>query len=112
MAAYVELEVEQYANFSTSINVEDDQGDFINLSGYSVSSEFKKSPYSSTYYEFNTEIGDYANGEIIISMHPEVSANIMPGKYMYDAIVTLGNNTIRVVEGIVEIQPGISRNRN
>jgi hypothetical protein len=109
MAAYVELELEQYASFSTSINVEDGQGDFINLSGYSVSSQIRKSPYSVTFYSFNTEIGDEANGEIIISMHPEVSANINPGKYMYDTIITTGNNTTRVIEGIVEILPGITR---
>lgn len=108
MAAYVEIEIDQYEDYSTTINVEDDQGDYINLYNYSVSSKIKKSPYSTNSYSFNSEIGDYANGEVKLSMTSAISANIRPGRYLYDTIIKTGNTYIRVVEGIVTIQPGIT----
>ena len=111
MAAYSELFVEQYADYTTKINVDDLQGDAINLTGYSASAQARKSYYSTTAYNFNTSISDAAKGEITISMPSANTANMSPGRYVYDLkIVDPDEVVTRVVEGIVVVSPGVTRN--
>ena len=66
MAAFTEINVEQYATFSTTVNVEDSQGSAVNLSGYSAASQIRKSYYSSTANNFSAIITGTANGEITL----------------------------------------------
>ncbi len=110
MAAYSELIVEQYADFSTTVNVEDSNGDAINLFGYTAASQIRKSYYSSTANNFTASVTGTANGEVTISMTAANTANISPGRYLYDLVITspVGVKT-RVVEGIVTILPGVTQ---
>ena len=111
MAAYSELFVEQYADYTTKINVDDLQGDAINLTGYSASAQARKSYYSTTAYTFNTSISDAAKGEITLSIPSANTANMSPGRYVYDLkIVDPDEVVTRVVEGIVVVSPGVTRN--
>lgn len=109
MAAYSELTLEQYADFSTTINVEDSQGDVINLTGYSVQSQVRKNYYSSSYTSFNVAITDISTGEITMRMDSANTANLDSGRQQFDLIITSpsGEKT-RVIEGIVTILPGIT----
>lgn len=110
MAAYSEITIEQYSDFSTSITLDDVEGNAMNLSNYTVISQIRKSPYSTTYYSFDTNIPNTSNGTIFISMTAANTANITPGRYLYDAVITNSNNEkTRVVEGIATVTPGISR---
>lgn len=110
MAAYSEITIEQYASFSSTINVEDTAGDAINLYGYSASSQLRKSFYSTTATNFTTSVTGTANGEVTISMTSANTANLTPGRYMYDVIITSPQSvTTRVVEGIVVVAPGVTR---
>lgn len=110
MAAYTELNIEQYATFSTTINVEDSQGDAINLLGYSASSQIRKSYYSSTSNNFTATVTGIANGEITLSMTAANTANMSPGRYLYDLVITAPDSTkTRVVEGIVNVLPGVTQ---
>jgi hypothetical protein len=113
MAAYSELFLEQHANFSTFINIDDTQGDAINLAGYSAASQMRKSYYSSTAYDFVVEISDAAAGEITLTMSSANTANMSPGRYVYDLNIVDPNSFVtRVVEGIVVVSPGATRNDN
>lgn len=110
MAAYSELTLEQYADFSTTVNVEDSNGDAINLSGYTAASQIRKSYYSSTANNFTASVTGIANGEITISMSSANTANLSAGRYLYDLVITspVGVKT-RVVEGIVVVLPGVTQ---
>jgi len=111
MAAYSELFLEQYADFSTYINIDDTQGDAINLVGYSATSQMRKSYYSSTAYNFVVQITNAAQGEITLSMNSANTANMSPGRYVYDLNIKDRNSVVtRVVEGIVVVSPGSTRN--
>jgi hypothetical protein len=113
MAAYSELFLEQYADFSTYINIDDTQGDAINLAGYSASSQIRKSYYSSTAYNFTVQISDAAAGEITLSMSSANTGNMSPGRYVYDLNIKDPNSVVtRVVEGIVVVSPGVTNNGN
>lgn len=110
MAAYTELNIEQYATFSTTVNVEDAAGAAVNLSGYSVASQIRKSYYSSTANNFTATITGNANGEITLSMTAANTALLTPGRYLYDLVIT-SPSTIktRVVEGIVNVLGGVTQ---
>lgn len=110
MAAYSELFVEQYADFSTTVNVENSEGDAINLSGYTAASQIRKSYYSSTANNFTATITGTANGEVTIAMTSANTANMSPGRYLYDLVITSPTGVkTRVVEGIVTILPGVTQ---
>lgn len=110
MAAYSELTLEQGATFSTTVNVEDTQGTAINLTGYSASSQIRKSYYSTTANTFTATITSNANGEITLSMTAANTANLNAGRYLYDLLITAPNTTkTRVVEGIITVLPSVTR---
>ena len=110
MAAYTELNIEQYATFSTTVNVEDSQGAAVNLYGYSVASQIRKSYYSSSANNFTATITGTANGEITLSMTAANTANLTPGRYLYDLVITSPTSVkTRVVEGIVNVLAGVTQ---
>lgn len=110
MAAYTELNVEQYATFSTTVNVEDSAGAAVNLYGYTVASQIRKSYYSSTANSFTTTVTGIANGEITMAMTAANTANLTPGRYLYDLVITAPSGTkTRVVEGIVNVLAGVTQ---
>ena len=110
MAAFSEIQVEQYSTFSTVINVEDSTGAALNLSGYTANSSIRKSFYSSTSNNFTATVTGIANGEITLSMTAANTANLTPGRALYDLVITASNgDKTRVVEGIVNILPGVTR---
>ena len=110
MAAYSELQLEQFATFSTTINVEDSAGAALNLFGYSAASQIRKSYYSSTANNFTATVTGIANGEITLSMTAANTANLTPGRYLYDLVITSPSEVkTRVVEGIVNVLPGVTQ---
>ena len=110
MAVYTELNIEQYATFSTTINVEDVQGDAVNLSGYTAASQIRKSYYSTSANTLTATITGTSNGEITLSMTAANTAALAPGRYLYDLVITAPDTTkTRVVEGIVNVLPGVTQ---
>lgn len=112
MAAFVELYIDQGTDFSSTINLTDDVTNMpINVYGYSVTSEFKRSYYSANAAgSFVCTLSDWYNGEITLSLSGGASANIKAGRYLFDVKVKDRANTVsRVVEGIINILPQVTR---
>lgn len=110
MATYYTLYLDQCVDFSTIISINNDQENLINLSGYSVESQFRKSPYSIHYYTFDASIQDSSNGIIALTMNSANSSNVIPGNYLYDIVVTSPSGIkTRVIEGNVVVLPGITK---
>ena len=85
-------------------------GQALNLAGYSVLAQLRKSHTSSTATSFGTAISSAADGIIELSLADTASAAISDGRYVWDLIITDGaGDKIRVVEGIATIRPGVSR---
>lgn len=112
MAAYVELYMDQGANFKNIINITDDVTNAnVNISGYSVSSQMRRSYYSANASaNIVCTISDAANGEITMSLAPANTSNIKAGRYLFDVETTdsTGFKT-RIIEGIITVTPEISR---
>lgn len=106
-AGYSELFLEQGASFNTSITLDDVAGDAFNLYTYTATSQMRKSYYSSNAAAtFNVSTGnDPSLGVITISLTSANTANIYPGRYVYDVYVTNNVSRVRVLEGIVNVSP-------
>ena len=111
MAAFTELNIEQYATFSTTVNVENSQGAAVNLSGYTAASQIRKSYYSTSANNLTATVTGIANGEITLSMTAANTANLTPGRYLYDLVITAPTTGVktRVVEGIVNVLAGVTQ---
>jgi hypothetical protein len=90
--------------------VEDAYYNPVNLTGYSASSQMRKSYYSSSATNITASVTGTSNGEITLSMTAANTASLTPGRYLYDLIINDGaNNVTRVVEGIATVLPSITR---
>lgn len=111
MAAFVELTVDQGANFTTTVTVKDDSGNPLNLTSYQASAQLRKSYYSTTAVDFDVDKNTNPQlGEIIVSLTGANTASIQPGRYVYDLLITSPENVkTRVIEGIVTVLPSVTR---
>ena len=111
MASYAELIVDQGSTFSTILTLTDDTTNLpINVSGYSINANIKKSYYSANNTAvFTSIINDAANGNVSISLSADTSVNIKPGRYGYDVKTkSTGNVVTRIIEGILTVTPRVS----
>lgn len=109
-AGYQELFVEQGSDYVTIITLDDVNGDPFDLTGYTAKGQIKKSYYSAnTTAEFAISFTNPANGAISITLSSANSANVWPGRYVYDVVIKNNQNIrTRVLEGIVNILPRVT----
>ena len=111
MAAYVEITIEQGAKLTSTVTVNDTQGDAVNLTTYSASAQLRKSYYSTSANTLTAIITGNANGQITLSMTAANTSNLTPGRYVYDLIIrnSTDNSVTRVVEGTAVVLPSVTR---
>lgn len=110
MAGFVELTLEQGANFNTVMDLKDAAGGILNLAGYSVAAQMRKSYYSTTATDFTISITDATAGLITMTMNGANTANVTPGRYVYDVLLTSGTGIkTRIIEGIAVVLPSVTR---
>ena len=110
MATVSNLFVDAGANYSNIISVAATNGQPLNLTGYTVASQMRKSYQSSTAYTFACSVYDAANGKIRMQLDPSQSGAIPAGRWLYDVEITSPSGTkTRVVEGIVTVTPEITQ---
>lgn len=113
MASYANLSADQGADFQVSVEIEDSNGDLLNLTGYTVSGQIRRTYKSTNYVSFNiSQSANPALGSISIQLTDEQTKNMKAGRYVYDvyAINTIAEKTIKVLEGIIEIIPSVTKN--
>jgi hypothetical protein len=109
MAIKANLQIDQGADFSTEIDVLDDAGEVVDLTGYSGAAQMRKHYTSSTSTNFTVAVNAPA-GTVTLSMNAVTSANVTPGRYVYDCELTSSSNVVsRLVEGIVTVTPQVTR---
>lgn len=112
MAAYVELIVDQGATFNNIINLSDDlTNSNVNIAGYIVRSQMRRSYYSANATaNITCTITNAAQGEITMNLNANTTANIKAGRYLFDLETVDPLGTVsRVLEGIITVTPGITR---
>ena len=87
----------------------DDSGP-LNLTGFTVSSQFRKHAGSTTKHDFTTTVDNPSTGKITLSLSATQSAVPKPGRYVYDIVITSDSGSkSRVVEGSVLLREGVTR---
>jgi len=110
-AAYTNLYLEQGTDFIATITIDDVYGELYDLSSFSAASQMRKSYYSANATaSFATTI-NVGSGSISLQLDSANTALIAPGRYVYDTVITnTQNNTkTRVLEGIIEVSPDVTR---
>jgi len=110
MAVTAYLDIDQGSDFTAEFQLENDNGTLMNLTGFTVYSQFRKSYRSSTGYSFTTQVTNPTQGKLTLSLLGNASSAIKPGRYLYDVeVISSGGLKTRVVEGILTINPEITK---
>lgn len=110
MATISNLYVDAGSTYSNIITLAASNGQPLNLTGYTVASQMRKSFQSSTSYSFTATVYDALAGKIRLTLTDEQSALIPAGRWLYDVEITSSSGvTTRVVEGVVTVSPQITQ---
>ena len=110
MAIVSNLTVDQGATFNAQIDVSDDSGNSQNLTGYSVAGQIRKTYDSTNYTPFTASVSNATGGTISISFTSTQTNALKAGRYVYDVEITSSGGVVtRVLEGQVEVTPGVTR---
>ena len=104
----VNIEIQQWANFSANYILEDPITNSIsNLVGYGVSAKMAKHPGSSSKTSFTTTITT-ATGAVGIALTSGQTSSLKPGRHVYDILLTDSSGIkTRVIEGSVIVSAGV-----
>jgi hypothetical protein len=110
MAVYVSnLVINSGVDFSQIFDLRNSANDIFSLSGCSVKSQMRKTPSSSSYYEFQVDVIDETEGKVRLSMGSTITSTIKSGRYVYDVLLTLSNTKkVITLEGTALVRTGIS----
>ena len=110
MATIANLYIDAGTDFSTNISVSTNGVTPLNLTGYTVKSQMRKSYSSSQMFEFTASVYDATQGKIKLEM-TDTQTNVIPsGRWLYDIeINSPDNKKSRVVEGIITVTPQITQ---
>jgi DUF4097 and DUF4098 domain-containing protein YvlB len=109
MALKANITIDQGTSFATTIDVTDEEGNIVDLTGFTGAAQMRKHYTSTAQTAFTVAITS-ATGEVTLSMSANVTNNVAAGRYVYDCELTDTAGTVsRLVEGIVTVTPGVTR---
>lgn len=110
MAIKANLIIDQGTTFDTTINVSDEDGNPIDLTGYTGASQMRKHYSSISSYAFTVNVNEI-DGTVTLTMNAATTNTIPYGRYVYDCELTKASTgtVIRLIEGIVTISPQVTR---
>jgi len=112
MASYANISADQGADFQSSLELEDSNGDPVNLTNYTVYGQIRRTYKSATATNFTVTILNAQNGILMIELSSAETAAMKSGRYVYDVYATdesLGK-TIKLLGGIFELIPSVTKN--
>jgi hypothetical protein len=113
MSVYVSnIVINTGTTFNQSFTLENvNTNSVIDLTNYTIRSEMRKHPGSTTgVTTFSSSIASASGGVVTIGLSTTQTAALKPGRYVYDVLLTDGNGTRdRVVEGMVIVSQGATR---
>ena len=111
MATISNLFVDQDADFTTTVTVNDSAGTALDLTNYTALGMIRKTYQSSTATTFTSSfVSPRTTGQITISLTDTQTSALESGRYVYDLVITdASGNKTRVVEGIATVNPSVSR---
>lgn len=111
MAIFVSnIVIEQGFDFQTSFQLEDTRTNtFLQLGISTIASQMKKTYSSSSSVSFASTISSPDAGLISISLTPDQTLALKPGRYVYDIKIYNDGKEFKVVEGSALVRAGVTR---
>lgn len=109
MAQVQNIYIDQGTTFTFTISVSDQNGDLKDLTEFTTAAQMRKSYYTNTAIDFTADVSSPLDGEVTISLTAEETSAIKAGRYVYDIEITSAEETLRVLEGIVVVNPEVTR---
>ena len=100
MSVKTNLIIDQGSDFTANVSVTSARS---SLTGQCV---MRKNYSSSRSNSLNVTT---ANGLVTLSMNSYNTGLLTPGRYVYDCVLSSNTSTIRVIEGIITVTPGVTR---
>lgn len=108
-AININLTLEQGTDYDVDFTIRNDDGSPLNLTDYDAQSVVRKTYTSTISYPFEITFVDRIAGQINVSMASTVTSTLKEGRYVYDVVLTSGNNVkTRVIQGNLLVNPGVS----
>lgn len=110
MALIGNIYIDAGSSYSNTITVTQPNGAPLDLTGYTVASQMRKSYNSSTAFNLNATIYSASEGKVKLLLSPQQSEDISPGRWLYDLEITSPSGVrTRVVEGIATVSAQITK---
>jgi len=113
MATVKNLVIDQGTTFSLTITIADANGNEIDLTGYTLRAQLRKSYGATSFTAFTVAANDNATGELTISLTDTQTSALKAGRYVYDVEIVEpsgdGSIVTRVLEGIITVTPEVTR---
>jgi hypothetical protein len=109
MATKANLVIDQGSTYSVNLDLTDENGDVINLTGYTANSQIRKWYTSSTPAAVFTTAVNAASGELTLSLTANQTSNLVAGRYVYDVELDQSGVISRIVEGIITVTPQVTK---
>jgi len=110
MAAKANIVLDQGTTFITYLALTNTDGTVLDLTGYTARGQIRKWYTSNSYTTFTITITQPTDGYINLALTANTTANMEPGRYVYDIEAVNGAGAItRVIEGIVTVTPEVTK---
>jgi hypothetical protein len=111
MAIISNIIIDQGSTFQADIDVTDSAGDALNLTGYTVAGQMRKTYTSTTATNFTGQVQSATGGTVRISLSATQTNALKAGRYVYDTEITktATGEVTRVIEGQVDVTPSVTR---
>ena len=111
MAIISNIIIDQGSTFQADIDVTDSAGDALNLTGYTVAGQMRKTYSSTTATNFTGQVQSASGGTVRISLSATQTNALKAGRYVYDTEITktATGEVTRVIEGQVDVTPSVTR---
>ena len=128
MATYKLLNIDKGSSFFSNLAYLDDNKVPIDITGYSLRAQLRRSYTSANSIAFVSNIDSSVTGNVTLFLDSYTTANLVAGRYLYDveiyksntyeyynananANITVTTDTLvtRIFEGMVVVNPGVTR---
>ena len=110
MAIINNIFIDQGTDFTMTVDVQNALGNALDLTGYTIAAQMRKTYGSSNVTAVFTTAHNGANGQVTMTLPDATTSAIESGRYVYDLMITSGSgDKTRVVEGQATVTPGVTR---
>jgi len=109
MAAKHSLTIWQGSTFIQEVVVKNSSNSAIDLAGYTGRGQLRENYDSTEFVDFTVDVSAPATGVVTISLTAVETAEIKPGRYVYDIELVDGAIVHRIVQGTVTVYPEVTK---